>query len=364
MKRGTKVLVSTIVIAGMGGAAYAVSSTGNGADDGIATVLVERGELVDKALAVGRIEPLVEVEVKSQLAGVVRRMYKEPGEYVRRGEALLEVQPNPTPIELVEARRNVELRDIELQQLERNRDRMASLREQDYVSLEEFETVDRSYNEAKLQVQIAQERLALLSEGRVTIGDENVETVITSPIQGFILEKMVEIGDPVVPLTTFQEGTPLMTMAEMDELLFRGTVDEIDVGRLTEGMPVEIKIGALPDAQIEGRLTKISLKGRDDENATIFPVEITVLPAEGTTLRAGYSANADVIIERRTDVLIIPERVVRFEDDRAFVTVRVGEGETEEREISTGLSDGISLEVLDGLTEGDEVLEPAEREIT
>ncbi len=363
MKRIGKVVLGTILLGGAAGTAYAVTLNG-GSGEGVRTVEVERGEIVDKALAVGRIEPLVEVSVKSQLAGVVGKMFKEPGEYVMRGEQLLEVRPNPTPIELVEARRNVELRDIELEQFERDRDRLSALRDRNYVSQEEFETVDRSYHQARIQFQIAQERLALLSEGRVTIGGEQVETVITSPIQGFILEKMVEIGDPVVPLTTFQEGTVLMTMAEMDELLFRGTVDEIDVGRLVEGMPVEIKIGALPDAMVEGRLTTISLKGREEDNATTFPVEITVLPREGTTLRAGYSANADVIIERRSDTLIIPERLVRFEDDAAFVTVWLGPDETEEREIQTGLSDGIRLKVLSGLVEGEKVMEPPQREIS
>ena len=247
-------VVGTIVVGGLGASAFAVLTAGGGETE-VDTVAVERGEIVDRALAVGRIEPLVEVSVKSQLAGVVRRMFKEPGQYVHRGEPLLEVQPNPTPIELVEARRAIELREIELQQLDRRRDRLAALRDQELASEEEFEDADYSFSEVSLQLQIARERLALLSEGRVTIGDEAVEAVIQSPIQGFILEKMVEIGDPVVPLTTFQEGTVLMTMAEMDELLFRGTVDEIDVGRLTEGMPVEVTIGALPDARVEGRLT-------------------------------------------------------------------------------------------------------------
>ncbi|MDE0358579.1 MAG: efflux RND transporter periplasmic adaptor subunit [Gammaproteobacteria bacterium] len=364
MSRGAKVVVGTIVVGGLGASVFAVLAAAGSGETEVDAVAVERGEIVDRALAVGRIEPLVEVSVKSQLAGVVRRMFKEPGQYVRQGEPLLEVQPNPTPIELVEARRNIELREIELQQLERRRDRLAALRDQDLASQEQFEDAEYSLSEVSLQLQIARERLALLSEGRVTIGDEAVETVIQSPIQGFILEKMVEIGDPVVPLTTFQEGTVLMTMAEMDELLFRGTVDEIDVGRLAEGMPVEVTIGALPDTRVEGRLTRISLTGRDEENATIFPVEIAVLPEEGTLLRAGYSANAQVIIERRSDILIIPERVVRFEEEGAFVTVRLGPDETEEREIRTGLSDGISVEVLDGLTEGERVMEPPRREIT
>ena len=364
MRTGTKLVVGTILVGGLGATAFTVFTARAGGETELDTIVVERGEIVDRALAVGRIEPLVEVSVKSQLAGVVRRMFQEPGQYVRRGEPLLEVQPNPTPIELVEARRAIELREIELRQLERRRDRLAELYDQGLASEEEFEGAAYSFSQVSLQLQIARERLALLSEGRVTIGDEAVETVIQSPIQGFILEKMVEIGDPVVPLTTYQEGTVLMTMAEMDELLFRGTVDEIDVGRLAEGMPVEVTIGALPDARVEGRLTKISLTGRDEDNATVFPVEIAVVPGEGILLRAGYSANAQVIIERRSDILVVPERVVRFEDGDTFVTVRLGPGETEQREIRTGLSDGINVEVLDGLAEGERVMEPPRREIT
>jgi HlyD family secretion protein len=364
MKRRTKIILGTIAIVGVGGTAMAVTTSGGNGEDGMRLVEVQRGDIADKALAVGRIEPLVEISVKSQLAGVVRRMYSEPGEYVVAGSPLLEIKPNPTPIELVEGRRQVELRDIELTQLEKQRERLLALRDQDYVTQEEFETVDRSYSEAKLQVQISRERLALLEEGRVTIGDEQVETVIKAPITGFILEKMVEIGDPVVPLTSFQEGTVLMTMAEMDDLIFRGTVDEIDVGRLEEGMPVLLKIGALPDEPIEGVLFRISLKGRELENATSFPVEITVSAAEGSTLRAGYSANADIIIENRADVLFIPERLIAFSGDTARVTVKLAGELTEERIIETGLSDGINVEVISGLEEGEQLVEPPPREIS
>ena len=176
-------VVGTIVVGGLGASAFAVLTAGGGETE-VDTVAVERGEIVDRALAVGRIEPLVEVSVKSQLAGVVRRMFKEPGQYVHRGEPLLEVQPNPTPIELVEARRAIELREIELQQLDRRRDRLAALRDQGLASEEEFEDAEYSFSEVSLQLQIARERLALLSEGRVTIGDEAVEAVIQSPIQG------------------------------------------------------------------------------------------------------------------------------------------------------------------------------------
>ncbi|MFQ5679171.1 MAG: efflux RND transporter periplasmic adaptor subunit [Gemmatimonadota bacterium] len=362
MKRRTKVVLGVIPVLGIGVTAT-FSAVGGDGDAETRTVEVKRGEVVDKALAVGRIEPLVEISVKSQLAGVVRRQFAEVGAHVRRGDPLLEIQPNPTPLELVEARRQVELEQIGLANLAKRRERLHSLRESEYVSAEEYEAADREYEQAKLQVQMAKERLALLQEGKVRLGTDRVETVIHSPIDGFVLEKMVEIGDPVVPLTTFQEGTVLMTMAEMDELIFRGTVDEIDVGRLREGMGATLKIGALPDAEVSGSLTKISLKGREEENATIFPVEISVEPGRATVLRAGYSANADIIIERREDVLVVPERLLRFSGDSATVTVQLSGERTEERAIRTGLSDGILVEVLEGLEEGERVVEPPPREI-
>ncbi len=152
-------------------------------------------------------------------------------------------------------------------------------------------------------------------------------------------------------------------MAEMSALIFRGTVDEIDVGRLREGMPVEIKIGALPKAKVTGTLSKISLKARTEDNSTVFPIEIALGETTGTVLRAGYSANADVIIDRREDVLMIPERIVSFAGDTAKVTVLLADGKQEERIVETGLSDAINIEVLSGLEEGDKVVEPPPREI-
>ncbi|HSR16105.1 MAG TPA: HlyD family efflux transporter periplasmic adaptor subunit, partial [Gemmatimonadales bacterium] len=194
-------------------------------------------------------------------------------------------------------------------------------------------------------------------------GGTRVESVVRAPIDGFILEKSVEIGDPVVPLTPYQEGTVLMRMAAMKDLVFRGTVDEIDVGRLQEGMPVTIRIGALPGAEVLGRLDKIWLKGKKQDQATVFPIEIALTESRGTTLRAGYSANAEVIVDRRDSVLIIPERLITRRGDSSFVTVRTGPDQTEERLITTGLSDAINIEVLEGLRDGDSLVEKPPREI-
>jgi HlyD family secretion protein len=364
MTRRTRWLLGAVVVVLASAGVAVVRSQADGSDDGTTrTVSVTRGEIVDQALAVGTIEPEIEVEVKSQSSGVVRARFADVGDFVKAGDALLEIKPNPTPLELADARRQVELRRLELDNLKRDAARLSTLKSQGLVSDQEYEGTLRRVSEVEVQVQMASERLALLESGKVTIAEDDIETVVRSPITGFILEKMVEIGDPVVPLSTYQEGTVLLTMAEMSDLLFRGTVDEIDVGKLREGMLVTIKVGALPEARVDGRLAKISLKARKQDNATVFPVEIALVNVHGAVLRAGYSANAGIIIARRDSALMIPERLVTFAGDSATVTVVLPDGRTELRTITTGLSDALNVEVVSGLTEGDRVVEPGTREI-
>ncbi|HSJ06093.1 MAG TPA: efflux RND transporter periplasmic adaptor subunit [Longimicrobiales bacterium] len=354
-KRTIAGTVAGVAVLAAGVAAFSVRA--NGSSDDVPAVTVARGDIVDRALAVGTIVPDIEVSVKSKVSGVVRRRFAEVGDFVEAGGPLLEIRPDPTPLELVEARRNLELQEIQLDNLARELARQETLQSQGLIATQQYEMTQRQHSEARLNVRMARERLALLESGRIVSGDSRVESVVRSPISGYILEKTVEVGDPVVPLSTYQEGTVLLTMADMNQLIFRGTVDEIDVGRLREGMRAEIKIGALPDARISGIVSRISLKARRAEQATTFPIEITLTDVGDAVLRAGFSANAEVIIESRTDVLIVPERVVTFSGDTAWVTVRPPAGPDERRVVRTGLSDAITIEVVDGLAEGERVLE-------
>lgn len=357
MKRSSKIVLGLVGVVVVAGGATVLSRGASGEEDDRRTVVVERGEIVAKALAVGTIEPEVEVTVKSKVSGVVQRSFAEEGAFVEAGDPLLEIRPDPTPLEMVEARRAVEMRGIEVDNVRKERDRMRQLHERDLAPEQQLDNAERAFQEAMLQLTTARERLQLLETGRVTSESGSVESVVRSPITGYILQRMVEVGDPVVPLSTYQEGTVLMTMANMDRLLFRGTVDEIDVGRLQEGMPVTVSVGALPGTSVEGTVSRISLKARTEESATVFPVEIEILAPDSVQLRAGFSANADIIMEERRDVLVIPERVVTFEGDSAWVEMP-GPGETRvKRVIETGLSDAIQVEVVDGLEEGDVVLE-------
>jgi HlyD family secretion protein len=357
MRRRTKLLAGLLVLGAAAGATAAVQSNRTAGRKGPASVLVVRANLVDRALAVGTIEPEVEISIKSRVSGVVARRFVNVGESVAAGAPLFEIRPDPAPLELADARRQVELHQIESENLKKELDRAAELRDRGLQSQQQYDAAKRGYDAAALQVQMAQERLALMEKGRVKIADQSIESVVTAPIAGSILDKKVEVGDPVVAMSSYQEGTVLLTMADMQSLVFRGKVDEIDVGRLKEGMPVELKIGALPEARVRGTLDKIWLKAKREENATSFPVEIRLTDAGGALLRAGYSANADVVIQRRDSVVVVPERVVTFAGDSSFVQLALPSGKSEKRLVKTGLSDAIQIEVLAGLSPGDRVLE-------
>ena len=340
-----------------------LSSRSGKKENGRRTVKVSRENIVDKALAVGSIEPVNEIDIKAKVSGVVGKIYANVGDYVTAGDPLLEVKPDPTPQELAQAKRDVEMADIELETLEKGLERDKQLMAKGLIAEQEFEILTQKYDEAKLRHQMALERLQLIEKGKVKIAETRIETVVKAPLTGFILERNVNLGDPVVPLTSYQPGTALMRMADMTDLIFKGTVDEIDVGKISENLSCELQVGAIPGKNIKGHVILISLKAKKEDNTTVFPVEIKIDETNNAVLRAGYSANAHIIIARRDSVLSLPERVVTFRNDSAFVQIPRGEQSPEERYIKTGLSDAILIEVLEGLKEGEEVLEKEVKEI-
>ena len=328
------------------------------------TVAVRTGTIVDKALAVGRIEPKKEITVKSKIPGIVRKVFVEVGQQVNVGDPLFDVAPDPTPLEYAEANRQVQIYEVGFETAKRERERYASLRDKQLVSHQEYEIKEASCEEAELRLKLAREKLALIESGRTRIADRAVDNIIKAPAAGTILSKLVEEGDPVVPLTSYQAGTELMTIAQMDDLLFKGNVDEIDVGKLSEGIGAEIEIGAIPNQKLTGTLTRISPKAHKEQGSTLFEVEIEIDTLNQDFLRAGYSANADIVIAKRESVLVVPERLVRIEDSVATVEVQDTTGVVAPREVETGLSDGINIEIVSGLSEGELLVEHPPRQIT
>jgi HlyD family secretion protein len=330
----------------------------------VKTLKVEKKDIVEKALAIGSLEPKDEIAVKSKISGVVGQLYVDVGAYVQKGQPLLEVYPDPTPLELAEAKRAVEMAEIELKTIRKEQERGEQLKKKGLISDQEIETLRQSNEEAELRHTMALERLGLIEKGKVRIAETNIESVIKAPISGYVLEKSVNVGDPVVPLTSYQAGTELMKMADMKDILFKGTVDEIDVGKIKEGMPTELQVGALPGKAVKGHVSLISLKARKQENTTVFPIEVVIDATDGAVLRAGFSANVNIIIAKKDSVLSLPERVVTFRKDSAFVRIPQGDKGSKEVYIKTGLSDAINIEIVSGLKKGQEVLEKEVKPIT
>ncbi len=338
-------------------------NSANGKDNGIKMIKVQRGDIVENALAIGRIEPKKEIAVKSKISGIVKTVFVEVGDEVKIGEPLLEIKPDPTPLEFAEAKRNVEMARVNLEQAENEYNRSKKLLNDNLVSQQDFDAAENEYKQLQLRVKIALERLALIEEGKTKIADRQVDTVIKCPVEGTILERKINEGDPVVPLTSYQAGTELLLLADMNSLIFKGTVDEIDVGKLEEGMTAELKIGAIPDEKILGTLMRISPKAKQQENATLFDVEIEITQRGKKIIRAGYSANAELVINKAENTLFIPERLVEFNEEKTYVEVMGDNGEIIKREVELGLSDGINVEIKKGLAEGEEVVERPPKEI-
>jgi HlyD family secretion protein len=335
--------------------------------DPLKLVAVTRGDILEKALAVGTIEPERETKVKSTIPGIVSEVLFKVGDTVKAGAPLFKISPNPTPLEYVETRRSMEVAEVGMKKLRSDWERQLEMYKRSLVPKSEMDAVESSYREAELHYKTAAERLELLEKGRISSTGIQVDSIIKSPAEGVILSQSAFQGDPVVPLTNYQPGTELCSLADMGSLRFKGTVDEIDVGKISSGMDAEIQIGALPDIKIPGRVLRIYPKAKKEGNATLFDIEISIAPDAGTTLRAGFSATASIRIRERKQVPVLPERLVLFENGKKFVEVPEGTSEPVEKtrkvEIQTGLSDGLNIEILSGVKEGEKVVERPPREI-
>ncbi len=363
MKKLMKFLVLAAILAAVG---YGVMATRGRSEEGPdwKLIAIERGTIVDKALATGQVVPEQEISVKSQISGTVKEVFVKVGDSVRAGEPMFRIVPDPTPTQLNDAERQTELAEVAHTLAESEFQRRKALFDDGILAQDAYDAARETYEKSRIELELARERLELLKEGRLQKA-KGVDSIIRAPASGTVLERDVDPGDPVVPLTSFQEGTALATLADMSGLIFKGTVDEIDVGKLDAGLPVRFKIGALPNADVRGQLTLIAPKAIEEEGATLFDVEAAIEETGGVTLRAGYSTNAEIIIEERADVLLVPERLLVFDDEKTFVELPPAdpEGEPTRQEIVIGLSDGLNVEVVSGLDEDAEVVQRPPKEI-
>ena len=367
MGKVIKWLAILVVVVAAAGAIYAWRGSRESDENGLKLVDAELGSITEKALAVGQIEPRERFQVKSKISGIVRRTFVEVGDVVVGGDPLFEIAPDPTPQELLSVDHGLRSAEASYERAKADFARGVELHQDGLLSKGDLDALSEVHELAQVSLEQAQDNRQLTRQGRVTGTTTQVVTMIRAPAAGTVLSRAVNPGDPVVPLTSYQPGTELAAVADMSDLIFIGTVDEIDVGKIAVGMPGRIKVGALPNAPVTGRLSRIAPQAKKDAGATLFDVEIELDPGQEVVLRAGYSANAEVVIGEKSDEVMIPERLVLFEDDgEATFDELPGEGPDAEPvkvAVELGLSDGLNVEIVEGLAAGDQVVQRPPREI-
>ncbi|MGM9708821.1 MAG: efflux RND transporter periplasmic adaptor subunit [Prevotella sp.] len=309
----------------------------------------------------GKIEPRDEVSVKPQISGIITHLYKQAGDMVSAGEVIAKVKVIPDMGQLSSAEARVRLAGINLKQAQVDFNREESLYRQKLVSEEEYDKQKQALNQAREEVAAAQDALEVVRDGVSKSNANASSTLIRSTISGLILDVPVKVGNTVVLSNTFNDGTTIATVANMNDLIFRGNIDETEVGRLVEGMPMKITIGALQNLKFEAVLEYVSPKAVENNGANQFEVKAAVTAVRDGKIRSGYSANAEIVLAKAEGVLSVPESAIEFSGDSTFVYVVGGSGEQKtyrRTQVVTGLSDGVNIEIKSGITTKDKVRGP------
>lgn len=311
-------------------------------------------------VATGKVEPRDEVLIKPQISGIISEVHKEAGQMVRKGEVIATVKVIPELGQLSGAESRVTVAELSLSQTEREYDRTKVLYDKGVVAKEEYEQNLTMLKKAQEELINAKDNLEITKTGIANRYKELSNTQIRSTIDGMILDVPIKVGNSVILSNTFNDGTTIATIADMSNMLFRGKVDETDVGKLKETMPVKLTIGAMQNVELDAILEYVSPKSMEENNVIMFEVKAAVKIPKDVFVRAGYSANASIVIENREGIIIIPESSIEFEGEKASVYLLTSAEDAEEqtfekKEIEIGLSDGINIEVTKGLTVEDKI---------
>ncbi len=318
----------------------------------------ETGSIETKTVATGNVEPRFEILIKPQISGIISELLKEAGQHVRSGDIIAVVKVIPEMVQLNSAESRVNIADINFKQIETTYKRDELLHKQGIMTAQEFDVSKANFLKAKEELTNAQSALEIVRDGIARNSKMASTTQIRSTITGMILDIPVKVGNSVIQSNNFNDGTTIASVANMNDMIFRGYVDETEIGRINEGMPIKLTIGAIENRKFEATLEYVSPKGQERSGAIQFEIKAAVAIPDSVFIRAGYSANAEIVLKRADDILTIPESTVTFSGDSTFVQILKEEKPKqvfEKHEIKTGLSDGIKIEVKEGLSAEDKI---------
>lgn len=322
------------------------------------TLKAEKTSLRQTTVATGKIEPRDEVEIKPQISGIISEVYKEAGQTIKKNEVIAKVKVIPELGTLNAAESRVRLAEMNGKQAETDLQRMEKLYESKLVSNEEYEQTLLAARQAREEIQAAKDNLEIVKEGITKNSASFSSTLIRSTIDGLILDVPIKVGNSVIMSNTFNDGTTIATVADMSDLIFRGNVDETEVGRIHEGISVKITLGALQNMKFDAVLEYISPKSTESNGANQFEIKAAITVPDSVTIRSGYSANAEMELQRADNVLAVPESAVEFSNDSAFVYVltdSIPVQKFERKSVKTGISDGIKVEIKEGLKDNETI---------
>ena len=309
-----------------------------------------------KTVVTGKVIPEDEVEIKPQIQGIIERLFVEEGDLVQTGDLLAKIKVVPNEQNLNSARGRLQNSKIVLNNAKIEFDRNRDLFEKGIISRQQFQNVELQYNQALQSVSNAESDLEIIRSGSAG-GAASANTNIRATVPGTILEIPVEEGFQVIASNSFNAGTTIATIADMKKMIFEGKVDEAEVGKLRVGMPLEVNLGAIEDQSLDAELKFIAPKGNEEQGAVQFIIEADLFLDDSIFIRAGYSANASLVLERKDSIMAISEALLQFdrETEKPYVQVLIGEQEFERRDVEIGISDGVNVEVLSGITMEDKI---------
>ena len=329
----------------------------------------KRDTIETKTVATGNVEPRFEVAIKPQISGIIAELKKEAGQMVQAGEIIATIKVIPEMVQLNSAESRVNVAEISLKQVQEVYKRDEQLFQQGVIAKEEFEKSKAEYLKSVEERDNAQSALEIIRDGIAKNSNVSSTTQIRSTITGMILDIPVKVGNSVIQANNFNDGTTIATVADMGDMIFKGNVDETEIGRIHEGMPIKLTVGAMESRAFDAQLEYVSPKGVEKNGAIQFEIKAAVTIPADAFIRAGYSANAEIVLKRAENVLTVPESTIEFSGDSAFVQlVKQEQPEQlfERRQVQVGLSDGINIEIQEGLTEQDKVrgaaIDPTKKE--
>ncbi|MDP4239977.1 MAG: efflux RND transporter periplasmic adaptor subunit [Bacteroidota bacterium] len=315
------------------------------------------GNIDKKTVATGKVDPRNEILIKPQMSGIIAVVYKEAGDVVKAGDIIAKIKVIPDMVSLNAAESRVSRAQISFDQSKKNYERDSKLFLDKVISKEEFEKTELQFKNDKEELRTAKDNLSLTRDGISTNKSAITNTLVRSTINGTILDIPIKVGNSVIQSNNFNDGTTIATVANMSDMLFVGKLDETEVGKIKVGMPMDITIGALQDQKLTAKLEYVSPKGKEENGAIMFEMKAAVKVPKGVFVRAGYSANAEIVFSKSENVLTIPESCIEFGGDTAFVYVlKTKEPQTfTKKQIKIGLSDGVRIEVKSGLKVKDKI---------